>query len=43
VAPLDVASFVAAPAILAAVAAVDCLLPARRAAAADPAEALRCE
>jgi ABC-type antimicrobial peptide transport system permease subunit len=43
VAPLDVTSFVAAPVVLALVAALACLLPARRAASTDPAEALRCE
>jgi putative ABC transport system permease protein len=43
VAPLDLASFAAAPAILAIVAVLACLVPARRAAAIDPAAALRCE
>jgi ABC-type antimicrobial peptide transport system permease subunit len=41
VAPLDAASFLAAPIVLALVAALSCLLPARRAASIDPAEALR--
>jgi predicted permease len=41
--PLDPVSFLAAPAILAAVALVACLVPARRAALTDPADALRCE
>jgi putative ABC transport system permease protein len=41
--PLDVASFVAAPLLLALVAAIACLLPARRAASVNPAEALRIE
>jgi ABC-type antimicrobial peptide transport system permease subunit len=43
VAPLDLASFAAAPAILAIVAVLACLVPARRAALIDPAAALRCE
>ena len=43
VAPLDLASFAAAPAILAIVAVAACLVPARRAAAIDPAAALRCD
>ena len=43
IAPLDVASFVAAPLVLGIVAVGACLLPARRAAATDPAEALRWE
>jgi putative ABC transport system permease protein len=43
VAPLDAVSFAAAPLVLAIVAVLACLLPARRAASTDPAEALRCE
>jgi putative ABC transport system permease protein len=43
VAPLDVVAFAAAPVVLAVVAAVACLVPASRAAATDPAEALRTE
>jgi putative ABC transport system permease protein len=41
--PLDPISFAAAPLVLAIVALLACLLPARRAASTDPAEALRCE
>jgi putative ABC transport system permease protein len=41
--PLDVASFVAAPAILLLVGLAASLIPARRAASVDPAEALRAE
>ena len=43
VAPLDFVAFAAAPVILVPIAIAACALPARRAAAADPAEALRCE
>jgi len=43
VAPLDIASFLAAPLVLAVVAVAACLLPASRAASTDPLEALRCE
>jgi putative ABC transport system permease protein len=43
VAPLDAVSFVAGPAVLALVAAAACLVPARRAAAINPADALRLE
>ena len=43
IAPLDAVSFVAAPALLALVAAAACLVPARRAAATNPADALRLE
>jgi predicted permease len=43
VAPLDLASFGAAPAILTIVAVLACVVPARRAAATDPAAALRCD
>src|SRR5262245_44221624 len=39
--PLDVASFLAAPIVLGIVATIACVLPARRAASTDPAEALR--
>jgi putative ABC transport system permease protein len=43
VTPLDAVSFAAAPLALLGVAAAACLIPARRAAAADPAESLRSE
>jgi putative ABC transport system permease protein len=43
VAPLDPVSFAVAPALLAVVAVVACLVPASRAASIDPAEALRSE
>jgi predicted permease len=39
--PLDAASFAAAPALLAIVAAIACAIPARRAIAVDPVEAIR--
>ena len=41
--PLDIVAFAAAPLVLLPIAIAACALPARRAAAADPAEALRCE
>jgi ABC-type lipoprotein release transport system permease subunit len=41
--PTDVVSFLTAPAVLAAVAALACWLPARRAARLDPARVLRQE
>jgi putative ABC transport system permease protein len=41
--PLDPISFAAAPFVLALVALFACVIPARRAASTDPAEALRCE
>jgi putative ABC transport system permease protein len=43
VTPLDVVSFSAAPLFLLAVAGVACLVPARRAAADDPLDALRAD
>jgi predicted permease len=41
--PMDTVSFIAAPAALVVVALIACAVPARRAAATDPAIALRCE
>lgn len=43
VSPTDRLTFVAAPLVLIAIAAVACLVPARRAAALDPVRALRCD
>ena len=43
IAPLDVPSFIVMPAILLVVAALACVIPARRAAATDPATTLRAE
>ena len=43
VTPLDPISFAAAPIVLVFVATIACLLPAARAAAVHPSEALRCE
>jgi putative ABC transport system permease protein len=43
IAPLDPISFIVAPLVLVPVALLACAIPARRAAAADPAESLRCE
>ena len=43
VTPLDPSAFLAAPLLLLPVAVLACALPARRAAAADPAGVLRCD
>jgi putative ABC transport system permease protein len=43
IAPLDPLTFIAAPGLLAVVALVGCVLPARRATSIDPMLALRCE
>jgi putative ABC transport system permease protein len=43
IAPLDLPSFVFMPAVLLIVAALACVIPARRAAATDPATTLRAE
>jgi putative ABC transport system permease protein len=43
IAPLDLASFVTMPVILLIVASLACVIPARRAAATDPATTLRAE
>lgn len=43
ISPLDSVSFGIAPAVLLGIALLACALPARRAASADPAEALRCD
>ena len=43
IAPLDAVSFALAPMVLLAVALLAACVPARRAAATDPADALRCE
>lgn len=41
--PLDPVAFMAAPIVLLVVSLVACTVPARRAAAIDPADALRCD
>jgi putative ABC transport system permease protein len=41
--PLDPVTFMAAPLVLATVALIACVLPARRATAIDPMTARRCE
>jgi ABC-type lipoprotein release transport system permease subunit len=43
ISPVDPVSFVITPLVLLGVAAIGCALPARRAAAVDPAETLRAE